>query len=210
MEGRRPSARMRLMLAVTGVLWGGAVVGGMTALARYSHTAGPSAEPPARFPEDSALRPTPGRFLLVMLAHPRCPCTRASLAELQEVMERAGPRVDAHVLFLHPERADAAWEEGPLWQRAAAIPGVTVRQDEGGVEAQRFGATTSGHVLLFDAGGHLRFSGGITGSRGHEGNNAGRASVEALVMQEEGRSQHPVYGCALEDPQPLLAGSQRP
>ncbi|EAU66587.1 RedB [Stigmatella aurantiaca DW4/3-1] len=182
----------------------------MTVLARYAYTAGPLSASPARWPGDSALRPTPGHFLLVMLAHPLCPCTRASLTELQEVMARAGSRVDAHVLFLRPERAAAAWEQGPLWQRAASIPGVTVSKDEGGVEARRFGATTSGHVLLFDAGGQLRFSGGITDSRGHEGNNAGRAAVEALLAREEARAQSPVYGCALEDPRPLLAGGARP
>lgn len=210
MERGRPPARSRWVLAVLGVVWCGAVLGGMTALARYSNTAGPVAEPPTRLPPDSALRAAPGRFLLVMLAHPMCPCTRASLAELEAVMAHAGGRADAHVLFLRPERAEAGWEEGALWQRAAAIPGVTVHKDAGGVEAQRFGATTSGHVVLFDAAGRLRFSGGITGSRGHEGNNSGRAAVEALLRAEEGPARHPVYGCALEDAAPLIAGGPTP
>jgi hypothetical protein len=204
------AARPRWVLAVLGVVWCGAVLGGMTALARYTNTAGPLAEPPARLPADSALRAAPGRFLLVMLAHPLCPCTRASLTELEAVMAQAGGRADAHVLFLRPERAEAEWEEGALWQRAAAIPGVTVHKDAGGVEAGRFGATTSGHVMLFDDTGRLRFSGGITGARGHEGNNSGRAAVEALLHEEEGRARHPVYGCALEDAAPLIAGGPPP
>jgi hypothetical protein len=206
----RTPGRTHWVLAVLGVLWGGAVLGGMTALARYSNTPGRPAEPPGDLPADSALRASPGRFLLVMLAHPLCPCTRASLTELQAVMAEAGARVDAHVLFLRPERADAQWGQGVLWRQAAAIPGVTVHQDEGGVEARRFGATTSGHVLLFDEGGHLRFSGGITGARGHEGNNSGRAAVEALVRAGAGGPRHPVYGCDLEETAPQLAGGAVP
>ena len=43
------------------------------------------------------------------------------------------------------------------------------------------GATTSGHVLLYDAGGVLRFAGGITDGRGHEGDNAGLDAALALL-----------------------------
>jgi len=178
-----------------------AVFEGMATLARYASMPGEAREPLARWPPDSSLRPTPGRSLLVMLAHPRCPCTRASLGELETVMARAGGRVDAYVLFLQPEDADGEWESGGLWRHAASIPGVTTRKDEGGVEARRFGATTSGHVLLFDVEGRLRFSGGITRSRGHAGDNPGRATLEALLREREGEAEgrHPVYGCALED-----------
>ena len=41
---------------------------------------------------------------------------------------------------------------------------------------QRFGAETSGQTLLYDRDGRLLFSGGTTGSRGHDGDNAGFAS----------------------------------
>ncbi|WP_224249247.1 thioredoxin domain-containing protein [Hyalangium gracile] len=201
MKGRLPAGRGSRVLAATGVLWLAAVLGGMTALARYSTTPGEPPEAPSRWPADSALRPTPGRFLLVMLAHPRCPCSRASMGELEAVMARAGGRVDAYVLFLRPEGEGADWKQGELWRRAASIPGVTAQEDFGGVEARRLGATTSGHVLLYDAEGRLRFSGGITRSRGHAGDNAGRASLEALLLEgAEGEGQHPVYGCALRGP----------
>ena len=45
-----------------------------------------------------------------------------------------------------------------------------------------------GQTLLYDAGGTLIFSGGITGSRGHAGDNAGEAALVALLTQRPGRS----------------------
>jgi hypothetical protein len=75
---------------------------------------------------------------------------------------------------------------------------VSVRIDEAGREAARFGATTSGHVLLYDRGGRLRFSGGITASRGHVGDNAGRAALLGLLIHgETERERTPVFGCPL-------------
>ncbi len=74
------------------------------------------------------------------------------------------------------------------------------------MEAGRFGVKGSGHVLLYQPSGRLVFSGGITPSRGHEGDNPGRAAVISLVLQ--GRSpvnRTPVYGCPLlEPPAPSL------
>ena len=61
-------------------------------------------------------------------------------------------------------------------------------RDDDGAEARRFGAETSGQTLLYDEHGALLFSGGITGARGHAGDNAGRASLVALLNRGSGRS----------------------
>ncbi|WP_426756546.1 RedB protein [Myxococcus sp. Y35] len=198
-----PPVRKRAWLVLMGVIWAGGVTAGSLAMARYALTPGESREPPARWPVRSGLPRVEGRPTLVMLAHPRCPCTRASLGELSVVMAKARTRLDAFVLFLKPEGTEQDWEQGELWRAAAAIPGVTVLRDAGGVLAEGFGAVTSGQVLVYDAAGALRFSGGITPARGHAGDNAGRAAVEALL--DEGpvlaeRAGHAVYGCALENP----------
>jgi hypothetical protein len=170
---------------------------GFFQLLRYAATPGPLTAPPGRWPEASGLRADPSRFNLIMLAHPRCPCTRASLAELDRLMARCRGRVAAHVLFLRPSHAPAGWERTGLWRAAAAIPGARVLADPGGVEAGRYGAMTSGHVLLYDRSGGLLFSGGITGARGHEGENAGSRAVVGLVLGREGRSGADVFGCPL-------------
>jgi hypothetical protein len=136
-----------------------------------------------------------------MLAHPRCPCTRASIAELRVLMSRVGERARAHVLFIRPLTADAAWEKTGLFEAAASIPGVTVHTDAGGAEMARFKAATSGQTIVYDENGQLIFRGGITGSRGHEGDNAGRARIVALLTQGQAdRHDSAVFGCALQNP----------
>ncbi|NTX09998.1 RedB protein [Myxococcus sp. CA051A] len=186
-----------------GLLWLVAMVVGFALLARHALTPGTAHESPARWPSSVSPPRAEGRPTLVMLAHPRCPCTRASLGELSVLMEHARGQLDARVLFLQPEGTSGDWTQGPLWRAAAAIPGVTVLKDAGGEQARRFGAVTSGHSLLYDAAGRLRFSGGITGARGHRGDNPGRDAVEALLREAGGvggSSEHAVYGCALEEP----------
>jgi hypothetical protein len=135
-----------------------------------------------------------------MLAHPHCPCTRASVGELALIMANAREPVSAYVLFLKPEGSSADWEKTDLWRSAACIPGVTVLADLNGDEARRFGVETSGHTLLFDSDGRLAFSGGITHSRGHSGDNLGRKSLVSLLNnQSAARAETYVFGCALAD-----------
>ena len=114
-----------------------------------------------------------------MLVHPQCPCSRASVSELAKLMAHAQGKVVAHVLFAKPEGAPADWTVGELWNAVSAIPGVHAQCDEGGMEARRFGAETSGQTMLFDAAGRLLFRGGITAARGHAGANAGSAAITA-------------------------------
>ena len=199
----KPPVRKRGWLVLMGVLWLGGVTVGSLAMARYALTPGESLEPPARWPAGTEVPRVEGRPTLVMLAHPMCPCTRASIGELSLVMAKARGRLDAFVLFLKPEGTGQEWEEGELWRSASAIPGVTALRDAGGVQSERFGAVTSGHVLFYDAGGALRFQGGITSARGHAGDNAGRAAVEALLAESPPvaeRTAHAVYGCELANP----------
>jgi hypothetical protein len=75
---------------------------------------------------------------------------------------------------------------------------VKVVVDPEGLEAGRFGAETSGHTLLYGTDGRLLFSGGLTASRGHAGENVGESAIIALVNHQTPlRSQTLVFGCAL-------------
>jgi hypothetical protein len=115
-------------------------------------------------------------------------------------MARCGDSVRARVLFLKPALAPPGWEQTDLWRRAASIPGVQVLTDEGGAEARRLGAQTSGQAMLYDPGGALLFSGGITPSRGHEGDNAGADAIIALTTQRAtGPHAAAVFGCPLQE-----------
>jgi hypothetical protein len=188
----------RPWLWVVTALWLIAAVAGLSILWKYDNAPGTGAEVPARWPADSVLAQTPGQPTLVLLAHPQCSCTPASLAELAEVLARARTRPRTYVLFLRPEGFEEEWVQTDLWRTAASIPGVTLVRDDNGREARRFGTATSGQTLLYDGDGVLRFSGGITGSRAHAGDNAGRQSLVALLSGEQpDRVATNVFGCPL-------------
>jgi hypothetical protein len=75
---------------------------------------------------------------------------------------------------------------------------VAVQADLKGLIGKKFGAETSGYVLLYNPAGQLLFSGGITGSRGHAGDNAGEDAIIALVNgQNPGVTHTSVFGCSL-------------
>ena len=109
----------------------------------------------------------------------------------------------AWVLFLHPQGTTGDWESTATWKAAQRLQGVHLVSDRDGSEAERFGAVTSGQVVLYDAKGQLEFSGGITGERGHVGANSGAARVVSFVATGTADSHdHAVYGCGLHDPNP--------
>jgi len=187
-------------VGVVVAVWAAAILAGMIALTRYSLSPGTLAAAPASWPAASTVERTTPLPQLVMIAHPRCACTRASLGELAVLMAHCAGRVLATVIFVRPDGVPAGWENTDLLQSARAIPGVTVLTDAGGREAARFGAATSGQVLLYDAAGRLAFCGGITAGRGHAGDNAGREALEALLRGAPARASVPVFGCELFDP----------
>jgi hypothetical protein len=170
------------MLVAT--VWFGSAATGLWVLWAYENQPGASAHALARWPADSGLAHDTDRPTLVMLVHPQCVCSRASLTELAEILARARTRPRTYVLFLKPRGFADGWEKTDTWRAAAALPDVTVVRDDEGATAERFGAVTSGQTFVYDAHGGLVFSGGITGSRGHTGDNAGRAAVVALLNRE--------------------------
>ena len=168
----------------------------------YENTPGVAAAPLPQWPAASRIQPAPDHATLVMLAHPHCPCTRASIGELAAIMAHCQGRLTAYVLFLKPEGFSDDWEKTDLWQSASTIPGVKVILDGDGHEARLFHAATSGQTMLYDPRGRLLFSGGITGSRGHFGDNAGQSAIVALANAEvPDQTETLVFGCPLFDPQ---------
>jgi hypothetical protein len=185
--------------ALLGATWVAALAVGARTMFRYETTPGSVGAVSSKWPAVSVVPRQTDKPTLLMLVHPHCPCSRASVGELAQVMAHAVGKVNAYVLFVKPTGAGAGWDDTDLRRSAAAIPGVTVFTDENGVEASRFGAGTSGHTLVFGADGTLVFSGGITASRGHAGRNAGESAVlAALNQQPVPLSRTPVFGCALQ------------
>ncbi len=191
---------VRLATAPAFALWLAAIVGATIWITIYSDTPGREGNVPRNWPEQSRIALAGGCPTLLVFAHPKCPCTKASIGELDRLMARLQGRIAAHVLFLKPATVAEGWAETDLWREASAIPGVAVQLDAGGEEARRFNCLTSGDTLLYNANGRLLFHGGITLSRGHSGDNPGRSAILALL--EEGTAKGtrtPVFGCPLFD-----------
>jgi hypothetical protein len=134
----------------------------------------------------------------VLVAHPDCPCTIATIDELARLMGPLAGKVDLHVLFYADPQFDADWRRGTAWQHAAALPGATLHEDPLGRFARALGTQTSGHILLFAADGHRLFSGGITSSRGERGDSIGAdAILQRLTTGTAARTKSSVFGCLL-------------
>jgi hypothetical protein len=188
----------RLWLAALACFWLGGVISGLWVLWAYDNRPGKTANAPGQWPGGTTLTLSSATPTLVFVAHPQCTCTDASLDELAEILARAQTHPRTYVLFLKPSSVEPGWEQTDLWTRASALPNVTVLRDDEGIEARRFGVETSGQTFLYDRNGTLIFNGGITGSRGHAGENAGELSLVALLSQgAPARRNTSVFGCPL-------------
>jgi hypothetical protein len=196
-SGRRDSA----WIAVGGALWLVAMVSATVLVWRYKTTpAAVASDAPPEWPSFAPPRER-GRATIVMLAHPKCPCTRASIGELAVLMSQLGDAARAYALFVLPSGTPERWHETDTWAAAAAIPGVRVLADPRGELSKRFGATVSGHTVVYRADGRLAFTGGITSARGHAGDNPGRRRIVALLTGGSADLDGaPTFGCELEDP----------
>jgi hypothetical protein len=188
--------RRHVMLAGVLLAWLGVVIGGWLGLSAYAQRAGADSSAPPRI-ERLANEPA-GRFRLMMFVHPHCGCSLSSMRELERTLARCQGRVAAEIYFFRPLSVDDNWTHGALWNLAANIPDASIQVDPSGAQAHQFAVKTSGSVLLYDPQGRLCFQGGLTASRGHEGDSAGKAAIIAIAHgKTESASATRVFGCAL-------------
>lgn len=193
----RPVLAAAILAWVAGIAWG------LQKIESYSSTPGQVAEAPAQWPGSALVSPQAGRSTLVMFMHPQCSCTSASLEELKTILDSTHGAVSAWIVVLRPGGMGDEWSHSGTWETARSMRGVTVVMDDNGTEADRFGALTSGHTVLYSPSGKLEFSGGITVARGHVGKNSGERRVVSLVSTGKADANgHEVYGCGLHDPDP--------
>jgi hypothetical protein len=185
-------------LICVGVLWIALILSGFWLLGRERFSPVVDTRQAAIFPSGSDIQLASDKPTLLLFAHPQCPCTRATFHELDGLLEKTGNRVSVVVIFTIPDGVATGWEQGELWKSATTTPGFRVVRDQGGRETRRFGVTGSGHTLLYSPTGRLLFSGGITASRGHEGDNIGLSAVESFILHGHASfSRTPVFGCSL-------------
>ena len=174
---------------------------GMLGLLQYEGRANSCATAPKRWPDEVRLSRSETTPTLLLFVHPHCPCSRATLGELERIVARPGAGISARVVFWHPETVANDWHSGSLWTCASTLPGVQVIDDVGCVISRQFGVFTSGQVLVYDSSGQLKFSGGITKARGHSGDSVGS---DAVLSIGKSSSETPmkccaVFGCPLSE-----------
>lgn len=177
--------------------WGAAVGCGLAGLAAYASLPGESLAPPAapRFSEFESTGQRP--WTLYFAAHPKCPCTLASVSELARLMRHVEQDVACRVLIYTPKANADGWLDTALVRAARAINGVQVVADPGGDRAETLGVRVSGGVVLYDRDGDPVFHGGVTDSRGHEGQSVGATAIRDLVAGRDAPRHTPVFGCRI-------------
>jgi len=194
----------KLLLAIFVGVWVAASGWGTWRLAAYSLAPGEQGAAPQHWPADSAISRNAAGFTVVIALHPECPCSEATVEELDSIIALSGGRLQAQLLFVDLPGLPAA-EASTLWQRASRIAGVRLTKDLGGAEARRFDTRSSGETRLYGPTGNLLFHGGITAARGHAGDNPGQAAIVAMISSNSQLVtpiSTPVFGCALWNDSP--------
>lgn len=180
---------------------------GSAALARHEFSGAFPTAVAASWPGSGAIALDGQRDSLLLFIHPRCPCTPATLVELDRLLADFPEAFRVHIIVPVPESAAPEWRGGRAVEAAHRLPGARVSFDSGGMLAERFGARESGTVFVYAPDGTRRFAGGLTASRGHEGASAGNLAVAAIARGElPDVTETPVFGCSLVRP----AGSAGP
>jgi hypothetical protein len=196
-------ARARLYAAVFG--WSILALGMWLWMTDYAFEADTPADcfRAANWPQNSRIARADNRRTLLFFIHPRCPCTRASVTELEKLFAGQSLREEQQpqivVVAAIPSQASMKWQKSNTIERATDLPNATLFWDYGGQEAKLFGAVASGTVILFSHDGTRTFAGGVTAMRGHEGDNVGSERLYTALTQRHGEPLEltPAFGCRL-------------
>lgn len=189
-----------LMISVAGISVIFAITG-LCLLEIHAKTPGVRSQQFEFWPPGSTIPRSGAQHSLVIFFHPHCPCSRTTLTEYQKLLPKIQSQVRTVAVLVVPPGLPSDWWNGSLSKLIAETPNLSVIIDTDGHEADLFGIRTSGHALLYNRNGRLLFSGGLTMSRGHEGENAGRAAIDRLVNDPEYASlltsplETKVFGC---------------
>lgn len=193
----KPERRRNLFTTAVAITWLTASVAGLWFAIQHESTAGAAAHAVSSWPAKSKLSPAANKPTVVLFAHPECPCTRATLNQLARLQALAPERPKIIVALAIPG-GHADWRRSAIADQARSLPGAEIFEDSDLAEAHLFHASTSGQCFVYGRSGSLLYHGGITGARGHEGDNTGMDNALNALNNRLSVSS-PVFGCALEE-----------
>ena len=190
--------------------WLTAILLGMSGMLAHRYASGAIAINSA-WPLQSKLSLHPSERTLLVFLHPQCPCAAATVEEISRMLAKAGQQADLQLVVFRPENQSQEWSETPTIQRAQLLGASRCWDDVNGRIASQFHVSTSGQVLLFETDGRLLFNGGVTDSRGHQGDNPNADALIQLLMQSSQNMQQTVvrdvFGCEIT---PAIAPAGEP
>ncbi len=143
--------------------------------------------------------PPEGELHVVMAVHPKCPCTRSTLAELERLLGTESTTTRCVFLVSMPSEMPMSWLDSGTTKLAMGIPNARIVVDVDAKRAQRLGLKNSGEILIVQPDGTVSFSGGITSGRTCSQENPGSVAVASLFR---GDSIHaittPTFGCPIK------------
>ena len=178
------------------VFWILAMGAGILWLTDHSTRPGPSSDVVSAWSAESSIRQSEDPCVIVFL-HPHCPCSLSTMRQLNRIAAGMNNKTAVNefvFVFYCPSDKPENWVDGKLWTMAKKLGRMIVDID--GVEARRFGATTSGHVFLLE-NDSLKFSGGITSGRGHDGDSPSADALRTLLNGGKSKSRFAVFGCEI-------------
>ncbi|MEP3480482.1 MAG: hypothetical protein ABJZ55_14620 [Fuerstiella sp.] len=178
--------------------WGITVLGGVLAVTAYSNSPGAQQDTGDEWPADSTISLHSDLPTILLFVHPKCPCSLATVRELQRSLGNDSDAMSIQIGLYGPEDRDDSWTDTRLKKLAEQAFADSTFVDRNGTEAKRFGAITSGHVLAFSPTGRCLFRGGVTSARGHEGDNLGLEALRQIVAGTPNScTTTPVFGCPI-------------
>jgi hypothetical protein len=192
--------RTALLLTFLTLCWSAATALGFFLLERYKATPGQQATSNESWPADSVIQPEPGSYNFVLAINSHCPCSRATVTELAQILQGHERDVVLHALVYRPASFSEGWQDSALLADVKSISQARLTTDIDAREAERFGIYTSGGLVLFGPRGARLFQGGITQSRGHGGETAAHEAIRTrLLGVTSDLYVAPVFGCPLRE-----------
>ena len=120
----------RSIFCVSFVLWLSASIAGMTTLWNHEARPGIPAAAPTSWPRDSALSKQPSKAAMLVWIHPHCPCSWATIRELERLLVHVSDDTDCQIILTRPAECGSDFVESDLTRAIRKIRGVSVVVDD--------------------------------------------------------------------------------